>query len=459
MWKPIIADTSQPKYIAIADQLAQDIREGRIHPGERLPTHRELADLVGANVSTITRAYKEAERRRLVAGTVGRGTFVASDACAALDLVRPEGLQTALIEMGLVHPLYGEDEPVAEVIQGLSRNRGLQQYVKYADPIGMPEHRAAGARWVKRFGIEVGPEQVVITAGAQHALACALLACFKPGDRIAVDALTYPGFKTLAGMLAIRLVAILADEHGMLPKALDAACRRDGIKGIFLMPGVQNPTAVHMPAQRREALAQMIKRHGLLLLEDDVYAHTCPETVPAIATWVPEQSILIAGLSKILFAGLRSAYVVASTAYHSLLARAVLNTIWMAPPLNAAIIAECITSGLVEQTLAKKMKEAARRNGLAREILSGCRYRGMDTGYFIWLALPEPWTGSEFEARCRQMGVNIFSAEKFAVSGSAAPAAARISLTGTTNREELTRGLSLVAKLLRENGVPYAPII
>lgn len=457
MWKPDLTGAGS-KYMNIADRLERDLRRGVVRPGERLPTHRELADSIGVNVSTITRAYKEAERRGLIAATVGRGTFIAADACAHLDLVRPEGIRSDLIELGLVLPLYERDGDLEDILKRMSRNRRLRDYTKYTDPAGLPEHRASGACWVGRFGFNVGPERILVTAGAQHAMACTLLACFKPGDRIAVDALTYPGFKSVAGMLGMRLTAVPADGEGMLPDALDAACRREEIKGIYLMPGVQNPTAIHMPAKRRERLAEEILRHGLLLLEDDVYGHTCPNRPPALSTLVPEKSIYIAGLSKILYAGLRAAYVVAADPYRNYLVRAILNTIWMAPPLNAAIIAECIDTGLMNTMLSVKMKEAAARNALAAEKLHGFEYRGLSAGYFIWLQLPEPWTGQELESRARLLGLNLFSAEKFAVGGIAAPAAVRISLTGPESRDDLARGLDVLARLLAEHYEP-TPIL
>jgi DNA-binding transcriptional MocR family regulator len=225
------------------------------------------------------------------------------------------------------------------------------------------------------------------------------------------------------------------------------------------MPGVQNPTSVHMPAARREALAELILRHDLLLLEDDAFGHTGVQQLAAVSALAPENSILICGLSKILYAGLRSAYVVATGRYRRLLSRAILNTIWMTPTLNAAIIAECITSGAVERMMAHKLREAVRRNLLAAQKLAGCSYRGLPAGYFVWLQLPQPWTGPDFEAACRESGVTLFNAEKFAVGGVAAPAAVRLSLTGPGTLAELEKGLDLIVKLLQEDYQPCHPIM
>src|SRR5262245_44750499 len=85
IWTPDVSAHRGPRYIAIADALAADIRSSRLSPGDRLPTHRELAYQLGVTVGTITRAYSEAERRGLIGGEVGRGTFVRSD----LTLRRP----------------------------------------------------------------------------------------------------------------------------------------------------------------------------------------------------------------------------------------------------------------------------------------------------------------------------------------------------------------------------------
>jgi len=75
MWNPEI-DTAGARYLAIAEALSGDVKSGRLRPGDRLPTHRDLAYRLGVTVGTVTRAYAEAARRGLVGGEVGRGTYV-----------------------------------------------------------------------------------------------------------------------------------------------------------------------------------------------------------------------------------------------------------------------------------------------------------------------------------------------------------------------------------------------
>lgn len=447
MWLPKIADTHTPKYIAIAEALEADIRAGRLVPGSQLPPQRELADLLALNVSTISRAYKEAERRGLISGTVGRGTFVAVDAAVTREMMRSGGGGQDQIEMGVVLPLYHQDPDLTERFALLQRRGDLSHYLRYTDPAGMPEHRQVGAEWVRRFGIETNIQQVTVTAGAQHGLACILAACFKPGDRIAVDVLTYPGIKTLAAMMHILLVPVLMDEQGMMSEALERACRREQLSGIYLMPAVQNPTGSSMGVQRRQEIAAIIDRHRLLLIEDDTYWYTAEERLPALSSLVPERSVFVAGLSKMLFAGLRTAFVVAVPDLQIRLAAAVLNTLWMAPTLSCALVCDSIQDGTVDNIISKKLQEAKIRNELAAEILSQ-PLKNSESGFFLWYRLPESWTGRAFEEQAKARGVNLFCAEKFAVGNLEVEPAIRISLTGPETRQELAKGLHRIVAIL-----------
>lgn len=459
MWVPNLTDTGKPKYQAIADALEEDIRAGRLLPGARLPPQRELADLLRVNVSTVSRACREAERRGLIGGTVGRGTFVAADVAVTREMVPGAGNGPARIEMGIVTPLYQHDPELDEVFTALRENGGLSRSLRYTDPAGLPEHRATGAEWVRQFGIAASSGQVVVTAGAQHALACILASCWQPGERIAVDALTYPGIKTLAAMLHVLLVPVAMDEQGMIPEALATACRRDPLRGVYLMPAVQNPTGRAMGGERRQAIAELVARNRLLLIEDDAYWYTADSPPPALSTLVPENAVYVAGLSKILFAGLRTAFVVAPEIWRPRIVSAILNTMWMAPTLSSGLVCRAIADGLVVRNMRRKLQEANKRNRLAEQYLPPPVRRVAENGFFLWYPLPEPWSGATFEQVARTRGVNLFCAEKFAVGNPGPPAAIRISLTGAETEMELAEGLRRVADILKEGYWPTCGVL
>jgi DNA-binding transcriptional MocR family regulator len=448
MWNPRIIDTDKSLYIAIADAMERDVRNGTLKPGERMPTHRELAEIIGVNVTTITRAYANAEKRGLITGTVGRGTFITADVGIYASMAQPGERNVQAIEMGLVLPLYIKEPDISKTIENLLKTRQLNRYMRYSDPLGLPEHRETGALWVKRFGIEIPKENILICSGAQHALTCILSSFFKSGDKIAAEYLIYPGMKAIAKTLGIKLEPVAMDAEGMLPESLERVCQRSPVKGVYLMPNMQNPTTSVMSLQRKRELSDVILRHGLIMIEDDIYSFSNQKNQQAITPLVPENSVYIAGISKAFYAGLRVAFVAAPKQLLYKIGQAVVNTIWMTPALNVAIACECIRDGSADMIIADKLREAEMRYEKACRILSGYAIQGIPGGFFVWLKLPEEWSGKEFEIAARESGVNVFCADKFAVGGEKAPSAVRISLSGAETMEELVKGLNILKNIL-----------
>ena len=453
-WRPDIQKNDDPLYKQLADTIEHDIYSGRLHPGEKLPTHRDLADIVGMNVTTVTRGYKEAEKRGLIAGTVGRGTYVSSDAGTNTPMVSHEPHAPGMIELGLVNPLYQLDPDLETGLKRLCRRRDSSFLMHYSDPAGLPEHRSVGAEWAARFGLNATAKNTVVCSGAQHALTCALSALFSAGDRVATDCLVYPGMKTVSAMLGLRLVPVEIDRQGMIPESLERTCRREKISGLYLMPGVHNPTTATLPESRRIQLANIVKKYRLIVIEDDAYELTRSGIIPPISALVPENGLYIAGISKTLAAGLRVAFMVVPLRFRKQICEAILNTVWMTPPLNVELVSMWIKDGTADEVVELKQKAATKRLAMAAEILKGYRFMSIRTGFFIWLSLPKPWRGLPFEIRMRELGVNVFGAEKFTVGDAHAPAAVRISLSGAKNMDELAIGLQLVKRVL--DGVPLA---
>lgn len=447
-WIPKLGEDKRPKYKLLADAIERDVYSGTLKPGDKLPTHRDLADDLGVNVSTITRGYAEAERRGLVCGTVGRGTFIASDAVTSSSMVSFEPHAPGMIELGMVNTFYDLDPDIHEAMKKLIRRRDLSGFLRYTDPQGLPEHRQAGVEWIKKYRLDVTPDEVLVCSGAQHALTCCLTGLFRSGDKVAADCLTYPGMKTLAGMLGIKLVPVSMDGKGMLPDALDTVCRRDKISGVYLMPGVQNPTTACMPLERREAIAGVVRKHNLTIIEDDAYDLTVENSLPPVSIFARRSSVHIAGLSKSIAVGLRVAFISAMGEIREKLAHAILNTVWMTPPLSVELISQWIQDGTADRIVKLKREAAQTRFHAVNDLLEGLDLVGNPSGFFLWLKLPEPWKGYMLETRAREAGINIFGAEKFAVGDTVVPPMARLSLSGPKSIEELRQGLTVLREII-----------
>ncbi|MEN6411921.1 MAG: PLP-dependent aminotransferase family protein [Veillonellales bacterium] len=453
MWNLKIINTDKSLYFAIADAIERDIQLGILKSGDKMPTHRDLAKTVGVNVTTITRAYKEAEKRGLITATVGSGTFVTADLGYNPSLINTDENEKKLIEMGLVLPLYGIEPDIKTLLEKVVHNKNLNEFMKYTPPQGINCHRQIGADWIRRFGINVAAENIIVTAGAQHAINCILSSVFEQGDRIAVDCLTYPGIKTAAKRCGIRLEAVPMDEEGMMPQGLEAVCSHNDIKGIYTVSGMQNPTNAIMSEQRRNEVSQIIKRNNLILIEDDLYGFLVNGEVSTLSENLLEQSIYISGISKAFYAGLRIGFVAAPKKLCNRISQAVVDTIWMASTLNAEIACECINSGVADEIIDLKRAEIKRRALLMKDKLQCYDYKYAPGSMFAWLKLPDHWSSSEFEKMASDNGVNVISSEKFTVGSVALPNYIRISLSGAESILEFEKGLDILLKVLnRELG-------
>jgi DNA-binding transcriptional MocR family regulator len=456
MWMPDLRQRSGPRYLAIAEALAEEARGGRLRPGTRLPTHRELADRLGVTVGTITRAYAEATRRGLVSGEVGRGTFVRAAARPALLAHAPDASLVDLsanLPPGAAAP--AEAATLARTLSALARRKDLGRLLAYPPEGGAPEHRAAGAEWVRRAGFPVTADRVLVTSGSQHGMTAVFASLFAPGDVVATESLTYPGMKTLAGLLALRLQGVAMDEHGLRPDAFAAACRARRPKALYCVPTLQNPTTAVMPVDRRQEIAAIARAHDVLIVEDDVHGRLLARPVQPLSTFAPDISVYVTGTAKVIAPGLRVGFIVAPPALGPRIAAGIRGTTWMAAPLMAEIASRWIQDGTAESILARKRREAGARYRLAAKALERFAVQAHADAYHLWLAVPRPWRADGYAEAARRAGVAVTPASAFAVGRGAAPEAVRLCLGAAADKAALARALGILAGLLTT--APEAP--
>ncbi len=451
MWIPSLAGRDGPRYRAIADALAADVADGRLAAGARLPTHRDLADRLGVTVGTVSRAYAEAQRRGLVAGEVGRGTFVrgAAPAPARYPFVVPESRDPHVVDFGLNVPAWElAAARLGPTLETLARSADLTALTRHQPDVGRPTHRAAGAAWIGQLGLDVPADRVAVTSGVQHGILAALLAVARPGDTVLTESLTFPGFEPLAEHLDLRVHGLAMDGEGVLPDAFEAACRSGSPKALYCIPTHHNPTTATMSEGRRRAVAEVARRHGVAIIEDDVYGFHPAERAPPLAAFAPECTVLVVGTSKCLAGGLRVGFLVAPPEWMERIATAIRFTTWSAPPLPAEVVARWITDGTADELIAWQRRELAARQDLARRLLPPGLHQAEPTSFHAWLTLPEPWRGEAFAAALRRRGVLAASAETFTVGRGPTPDAVRLCLCGVAERDDVERGLTVVADVL-----------
>jgi DNA-binding transcriptional MocR family regulator len=448
MWRPRLDRKSGPIYTALAGAIAADVQAGRLQPGERLPPQRDLADALGVTVTTVTRGYAEAERRGLVRGEVGRGTYVRPPAFAPAAATAA-GFTDLATNALLPHAHAGE---LTAALAALVSRTSPEHLFNYQPHGGRMEHRAVAAAWLATLGVPADAGNTILTSGAQHAMAVALATLTAPGDVVLCEAVTYSGMRSLAHHLHVGVHAVAMDDEGLIPDALEDAAIESGARILYCMPTVQNPTARVMSRKRRQDLARVAARVNLQIVEDDVYGYLVENKQPLCAL-APERTFYLSSLSKCLVPGLRIGVLRTPPGWIDRVTGAVFATTVMGTPLDAAAAAAWITDGTLDRVMVWKRQEIKARQQLARATL-GAIVTGSPESQHAWVPLPPRWPAEDFAREARQRGVLVTAGREFAVARHESPNAVRICLGPPAERQSLKRALDTLAEIL--NDTPQA---
>ena len=435
------------RYKSLVDTFAADIRSGRLRPGTRLPTHRQLATTEGLALVTASRVYAELEAMGLVSGETGRGTFVRETALAPGSGIDQKAVAVGMIDLNFNYPsLPGQAELLRSALRQLASGGDLEALLRYQPHAGRLHERASVARHLRARGLTVEAGQVLIVNGAQQGLAVTMMALLKPGDVIAADALTYSGFKVLAEALHLEIVPIPVTGQGPDLNALEKLCRNRRVRAVYSMPTLHNPLGWVMSAAQREHLVTIARRHELLIIEDAAYAFLAENPPPPIAELAPECTVYVSGLSKSVATGLRVGFMAAPLDKVPALERTIRATTWNTPGVLTAIASTWLDDGTVMQLEEEKRKDAQARQALAAQVLEGLRYISHPSSYFLWLPLPEDARADQIAMELMREQVAVSIAEPFAISVHV-PHAIRLAL-GSVEMDMLRQALVKVKRVV-----------
>lgn len=433
-------------YRELAGQLSEDIRLGRLKPGERLPPQREFAFRRGVAASTASRVYALLRRQGLVTGEVGRGTFVRS-ASLPLDgaLLEPPG---APVNLETNFPVL-ESQPAAlrTLLGKIMESKYLEQSLLQIGAGGTGRARLAAARYLARPGFEPRPEQMLFTGSGRQAIAAVFSALAAPGETIGVEAVTYAVVKGIAARLGIALAPVAMDGRGLCPRALLQTHRAAPLRAVYFQSSVQNPLGCTMDEERRRDMAAALQAADLIGIEDGIYSFLVDE--PPVASFCPERLVYLDSLSKRAAPGLTLGFVHSPLALMERIAASIRSGAWGAGgfALEAGL---CWTASAAAQGLAEaKRKDARTRQGIAREALAGQRMRGDERSFHLWLELPDRWRSELFAAAASRRGIALTVGSAFAVAPGYAPNAVRLALASPP-LGVLERALKTVAALARD---------
>lgn len=409
----------------VTNVIGELIRDGRLPVGRRLPAERELAKKLGLSRTTIVRAYASLETMSLLDRRVGSGSFVrphrSPDQPRMLDLLdqlidiepaRNQGLINLSVSTPSVLPELGN--AIRDVTNDvISRSMLSTQHTE-----GEPELREWVADWYSRRGLPTAASQILITAGAQQALAMSTQLLGRRESTIVVEAPTYLGLLDLARMRGLRLLSVpLLGDAQRLTEA------RKLIVGhtrpvFYVMTTCHTVTGQSMPSEARERLAELVHSTNAYVIDDDILAGQLfeEEAAPPLAAFIDERRVItVGGTSKLLWDGLRVGWIRAPRPLATSLLR-----MKSAYDLGTSVLSQLVALELLhksEEIAARRVQESAAKLALTTAFLSErmpeWRWLQPDGGRSLWVKLPDSADADRFAAQAVSNGVAVGSGVTF----------------------------------------------
>ncbi|HSR72128.1 MAG TPA: PLP-dependent aminotransferase family protein, partial [Kiloniellales bacterium] len=399
-WDPDPTALTRPVYQSLVRQIVRAVEDGRLAPGERLPTHRSLAHRLGVSVQTVGRAYEALIQRGVIVGEVGRGTFVRPDKLEPAPPFILERGPGAPIDLSILKPVGDPRhvERAGAALQALAADLPPRCLFSFRPSLLQKDYRETAVGWLARCGVTTTAENIQLTNGATGALTVALLAAARVGGLVATEAIGHHTLRALAGYLGFRLLGMVLDDEGIVPEALDEACRSHDVKALFVLPSCCNPTVTMVGAERRAALVEVARRHDLLIIENDAWGPLVEDRPAPFAALAPERTLYVTSLTKCVLPGLRVGFLVVPEMMISAVANRHLVTNWLATPLVCELASRWIADGTAWELVGWQRQALRSRHALAAEVLDPLPAQSQRDSLHIWLSLPPAWREEEFVA-------------------------------------------------------------
>ena len=359
---------------------------------------------------------------------------------------------------GLPSPLTFPIDAMREASERVLRDDG-KAALQYAASEGYAPLREWVAQDLRKQGMQVSPDQVLITTGSQQGLDLLAKILIDAGSRILVETPTYLGALQAFTPMEPIAVGVNSDDHGVDPADLRAkvGTGADKARFVYLLPNFQNPTGRTMTEERRAAVAQVAIDSGLPIIEDNPYGDLWFDAPPApsLSSRHPEGSVYLGSFSKILAPGLRLGYLVAPKALYPKLLQAKQAADLHTPSFNQRVVAEVLKDGFIDRhvptirALYKQQCEAMLA-ALDREMAGlGLSWNRPVGGMFLWVQLPQGLKAVPLLEKAVAKGVAFVPGFAF-YAQDANESTLRLSFV-TATVEQINTGMAALAAAIRES--------
>ena len=480
-------DSKVPVYRQIVDYFSRAIVSGSLQVDTRLPSIRGLAHDLGVSKITVENAYAHLEAEGLVGSRVGSGTFVLpvydrtgekeksrepswpvwqqGPLARAKRSLQDSMFREAGLGLGPDDPVYfsggiGDPDlfPVKEfgrVMQRVIRRDGVEG-LSYGEPNGHLPLRRTISQVMASIGIQLKPENILVTTGSQQALNLVVQALLRSGDSVIVEEPTYNGILDLFEALNIRPIGIEIDDQGMCVDNLEQLLQTYHPKLIYTIPNFQNPSGVNMSGHRRRMLIELARRYNVPVLEDDYVGDLRYEgcAQPALKSLDPGGNVIyVSTFSKMLMPDLRVGFLATEgPVYNTLVNLKCLNDLATSNltqrSLNAYLSVGSYHSHLRKTVRIYKKRRDIMLEALQHHMKSGLKYAVPKGGLFVWIELEKPIPLRKLIRKSLEEGVGFAPGNGFFISKGETEQYLRLNFAYQTE-EAIWKGVARLSRVIK----------
>lgn len=428
-----------PKYREIADALRRAIEAGALAPGDRMISTRRLAERERVSLPTAVEALRCLEADGLVVARPRSGYFVQSGRVDRVRPSHPANHPVSVTTSALARSLFsGPAEPLVPLgaalpdpawlplreLESALRSAGRRIEARgqtYSVPPGRAELRRQVAMRATVWGGRFGPDDVVVTAGAAQAVRLALRAVCRPGDVVAIEQPAYFGTLLLLENLGLRALEVTTDPgSGLDIDRLSDAITAHRPAAVLCSPTAQNPLGACMPIAQKQALVDLLDRHDVPLVEDDVYGDLAGDaTRPPACKAFDRNGIVLycSSVSKTLAPGWRVGWIAAGR-FHERVLQSRLAEDWAGNPAIEVAVADILANGDYDRHLRRLKSNIARSlrtitNRIAETFPAETRVSVPVAGFLLWAELPAGVNALDVHAHARRAGIGVSPGQLF----------------------------------------------
>jgi len=465
-------------YLQVADGLEKMIAEEVLRIGDKLPSVRVLSDEYGISMGTAFQAYYHLEGRGLIESRPKSGYYVRFNHKRFPELpnqVKQETLSHDVTVKEMIASIYGDIAaanitnfalavPDAGLLPAAKVNKSAiyalrntkHNCLDYEHTLGNPDLRKQISKLAFNWGANIKPDEIIITSGCLEAINLCLKAVTKPGDTVAVESPTYFGITQAIESLDLKVVEINTDPvTGIDLDHLQKAIKKFSIKACVFVPNFNNPLGSCMPDENKKKLVEIITKHNIPLIEDDIYGELYfGRTRPGNCKYYDTKGLVMhcSSLSKSLSPGYRIGWVIPGKFFDAVKQLKRIQNI-SSPTLTQAAIAHYLKHGRYEFHL-KNLRKALHTQSL-RYLQAIIKYFPPDTkvsrphgGFILWLELNKKIDAFKLRTEAMKHHISIVPGKIFS-AGNNYSNCIRISF-GKPWNDDVDYGLMMLGKIIKK---------